>query len=83
MRNITDLGGLYNSAVLMVLILDGSSERKPHVWSELDNLTCLRHFTSSNSIHTKIPAFLHMCAECSESPSDISRKVVLNCVYQI
>ena len=64
----------------MVLAVDGSSEHNAHVLSELNNLTCLRHL--STSFNSKF-AFLYMCANRSEIPSNISSKAVLNCVYQI
>ena len=76
MWNGTDLGGLYNTAVHMVLAVDGSSEHNAHVLSELNNLTCLRRL--STSFNSKF-ASLYMCANRSEIPSNISS----NCVYQI
>ena len=35
----------------MVLILDGNSEIVAHEWSEIGNLTCLRHLLQFDSSH--------------------------------
>ena len=34
-----------------VLVLDGNSDKGAHVWSEIFNLTCLRHFFRSRHLH--------------------------------
>ena len=52
--------------IIMILILDGSSEHGAHIWSKSGSSICYRHMDASN------PNMFHTCAICSELPYYIS-----------
>ena len=61
----------------MVIILNGNPEVGAHVWSEINNLTCLRHLSRSRAVRilklfSRQYIFSLTCAMCSELPSNIS-----------
>ena len=68
-----------STVVIMVPILDDSSEHGAHKWSKVSISICLRHFATplSNSIFFwKRPFILNSCTTCSELPSYISTLVI-------
>ena len=65
----------------MVLIFYGNSENCEQVCCEACYLNCLRHSTRLRAVtnlifcNPKRLIFFHLCATCSELPSDISTMV--------
>ena len=59
-------------------ILVGNSEVGAHVWSEIGNVSYVRHLFRSRAnliFFHKIHVFLHTCATCSELPSNVSTRL--------
>ena len=69
--------GTVDTKLVMVLILDGNSEKGLHFRSNFCYLICFRHMIRSRAIKSLIffqkrLTFLHTCATCSKLPSEIS-----------
>ena len=76
---------LQNKLATLAFILDGNSEIAARIRRNLCYLICLRHLIWSRAVTDWIfffpikPILLHVCATCSQSPSNIST-IIATCI---